>query len=357
MTFVRCFAPLLTIAALTAQTTVVVPCDLDNTLYQDLSGSISNGQGRSFYVGETGVGLARRTVLRFNIAGSLPAGAQVVAASLKMNITLTQDASPLPVDAHRVTASWGEGNSTASGGGGGGGAGGPAQANDATWMHRFYSATSWATPGGDFQPTPSFSFAMPTAGTFVVPASPGLVADVQAWRDNPAVNFGWLLKAQVENTIYTARRLDSRQSLTTANRPTLTVTYLLPGQKDTWGIGCPSWSGNFTFNFTGSMVGGQYAYLFHTNGPIAGIGANWFALQLNHPGVPLYPACNVYLPASSAAWIPGNLFLFDGGGVASSPWLVPAAYPGLYFMSQSVALDATSPVGLILSNAGVAVIQ
>ena len=144
-----------------------------------------------------------------------------------------------------------------------------------------YLATTnhfWATPGGDFQSTPSFSFAMPTAGTFVVPASPGLVADVQGWRNNPASNFGWILKAQAENTIYTARRLDSRQSLTAANRPTLTVTYLLPGQTATWGTGCPSGANTFSFAFTGSMVGGQTANLTHTYGVPNAIGANYFAL-------------------------------------------------------------------------------
>lgn len=357
MNLTAIIAPFALVAALTAQTTVVVPCDLDNTLYQDLSGSKSNGLGTSVFVGENGVGLARRAVLRFNITGSVPPGAKVVAATLKMNITLTQDLGVLPVDIHRVTASWGEGNSTPSGvGGGGGGGGGTSQTNDATWIHRFYSATLWATPGGDFAPTPSASFAMPILGSFTVPASPDLVADVQAWRDTPSTNFGWILKARTENTTYTARRLDSRQSATVANRPTLTVSYLLPGQTGVWGTGCPSGAGTFTFAFTGSMVGGQTVNLTHTNGVANAIGANFFALQLNAPGIDLFPSCPAYLPPAGG-WIAGNVFVFDAIGSVASPWPVPTGFPGLFFMSQSLALDNTSPFGLILSNAGVAVIQ
>ena len=46
-------------------------------------------------------------------------------------------------------------------------------------------------------------------------------ADVQDWLDNPASNFGWLLRASDETSLQTARGFDSRQSLTAANRPVL----------------------------------------------------------------------------------------------------------------------------------------
>jgi len=348
--------PFVLSAAVAAQTTVVVPCTLDNTLYQDLSGSTSNGVGRSVFVGENGVGLARRALLRFDVAAAVPAGAKIVAASLQMHVVLTQDALPLPIDVHRVSASWGEGNSSASGPGGGGGAGTTAQTNDATWLHRLYPASMWTTPGGDFAPTPSFSFAMPTGGTFTVPANPGLVADVQSFRDNPGTNFGWVLKANQENISYTARRLDSRQSTTVANRPTLSITYLLPGQTATFGTGCPSPVSPFTAGWSGPMVGGTTLNLNHTNGPANGIGANLFALELNQPGVLVAPSCSIFLPLSGN-WIAGNVFVFDGAGAAASPWPVPTAYPGLFFMSQSLAPDVTAPFGLVFSNAVVAVIQ
>ncbi len=341
---------------LAAQTTVSVACNLDSTLYQDLSGSISNGAGRNVFVGETATGLARRALLRFDVAGAVPAGAKIVAATLRLNVNRCIDSADLLVDAHRLSTTWGEGASSPSGAGGGGGAGGPSQTGDATWIHRFYSTTLWTTPGGDFSVTPSFTFALPTTGALVVPASPGLVADVQAWLDTPATNFGWILKSQSETTSLTARRLDSRQSLTPVARPTLDVSYLLPGQVGTWGIGCPSGAGTFSFTFTGSMVGGQTAFLSHTNGPANALGINIFALELNQPGIDLVPGCTVYLPASGA-WITGFGFVLDGAGATSLAWPLPTVYPGLYFMSQSVAFDAAAPLGFVLTNAGVGVIQ
>jgi hypothetical protein len=123
-----------------------------------------------------------------------------------------------------------------------------------------------------------------------------------------------------------------------------------------WGVGCPSGPGTFTFAFNGAMIGGQTVGLDHTNAPPNQIGFNLFALSLNQPGLDLFPACTVYLPPAGG-WINGNVFIFDNAGAASSPWPVPLGYPGPFFMSQSVALDTTSPLGLIVSNAGAAVIQ
>ena len=48
-----------------------------------------------------------------------------------------------------------------------------------------------------------------------------MVADVQSWLDNPANNFGWLVKGD-ESTSTTAKRFDSRQSTVP---PVLTIEY------------------------------------------------------------------------------------------------------------------------------------
>jgi hypothetical protein len=340
-------------AGLSAQTTVNVPCNLDNTLYQDLSGSISNGIGPNIFVGQSGTGLRRRAVVRFDVAGSIPANASIVAASIRLEVNQTASSTAMDIDGHRITQAWGEGNSTATGGAGGGGAGGPAAAGDATWIHTFWNGSFWTTPGGDFAALPSFTAPMPTFGTFTIPASPGLVADVQSWVNAPATNFGWLLKSVDESIPANARRINSRQA--TTGKPVLSVTYLLPGQTAVWGTGCPSGSGTFDFSFGGPMIGGTTVSLDHVNGTPSGIGFNIFALELYQPGAPLLPGCNAYLPLSGA-WIFGNVILFDAVGTGSSPWPVPTNYPGLYFMSQTVAL-ATNALGLIVSNAGVAVIQ
>ena len=48
--------------------------------------------------------------------------------------------------------------------------------------------------------------------------------DVQAWLDDDSTNFGWLLRGD-ESTIFTARQFASRENLTVANRPLLTIDF------------------------------------------------------------------------------------------------------------------------------------
>jgi hypothetical protein len=95
--------------------------------------------------------------------------------------------------------------------------------------------------------------------------------------------------------------------------------------------------------------------LAHSNGPANSVGANFFALDIDAPGSPFLPGCSLHLPVGQS-WITGFLVLLDGTGNGSTAWTLPTTYPGLFFVSQSVALD-TTPLGLSLSNAGVAVLQ
>jgi hypothetical protein len=109
---------LLLVAALplTAQTsTVVVPCDLDNTLFEDALGALSSGQGTSVFVGLPNVGGKRRALLRFNVASVLPPSARILGARLQINVAASSTAAPLAVTGHRVSSAWGEGASVADG--------------------------------------------------------------------------------------------------------------------------------------------------------------------------------------------------------------------------------------------------
>ena len=91
-------ALLLTAAlSLPAQTTVAVPCARDNTLYQSATGTVSNGQGNSLFVGVTSGGSVRRTLLKFDVAAAVPAGARIVAAALSIQVVQTTFFSPLDV--------------------------------------------------------------------------------------------------------------------------------------------------------------------------------------------------------------------------------------------------------------------
>jgi hypothetical protein len=331
---------------LTAQTTAVVPCDLDNTLFEDATGSLSNGQGPSVFVGLPNVGGKRRALLRFNVASVVPPSARILSARLQINVVASSAAAPLAVTGHLVNHAWGEGASVATGG-----TGAPAQPGDATWLHTFYSSSFWTTPGGDFDATPSFTMTTPQTGIAIAPPSLLAARDAQAWLDAPASNFGWLLRMVDEVTLQTARRIDSRES--TGTRPSLSVTYVLPGDVGSWGTSCTFGGPPFVLSIQGAPAQSGTLQLNQTGGPANGIGANFFDLALDPPGVPLQPGCLVYLTAS---FFPLSMFTLDALGTASTPLQLPAGFHGTLVASQSAVL-APTPLGYMLSNAGYFVIQ
>ena len=206
----------------------------DNTLFEDAAGSASNGAGPGLFVGQTHaapVRSVRRALLHFDIAAILPAGAQVDSVWLLMTLTRTIDPNPTTVTLHKVQANWGEGTSNSGGGKLGGGGGAPAATGDATWLHRFFSTQTWTMPGGDYEPAPSGQAVIGNATAigqrFTWASQPGMIADVQAWLDVPATNFGWILIGDETVTpgVPTARRLASREAPIEADRPQLVVAY------------------------------------------------------------------------------------------------------------------------------------
>ncbi|HEX6809999.1 MAG TPA: DNRLRE domain-containing protein [Planctomycetota bacterium] len=329
-------------ARVQAQTVVVVPCDLDNTLYEDPAGALSNGQGTSIFVGRPSGGLLRRAVLRFNVAGTIPSGAHILAASLSFNVFNSPAGAALDVTGHRVMEAWGEGPSAATSGGGGQGV--PAQAGDATWIHRIYPGLFWATVGGTFEPAASFTMTTPQTGLATSPSTAQFVTNVQHWLDHPTQNFGLLLKMVNETLSPSARRIDSRES--TGVRPSLSVTYVM-APVGTYGSGCPVGAATFACAFIGVPAGGSTMQITQANGPAPGIGANFFSLELNPAGITLFPSCSLYL---SGMLVAGNTFLLDGTGSATSPFAVPQGFPGYLIFTQSAAL-ANSPIGVVASNA------
>jgi hypothetical protein len=192
----------------------------DNTLYQydPLDGDHSNALGFHFFAGETGMNELRRGVLAFDIAGNVPSGSTITVVSLNVNMSRTPTNTAYVVELHRLLADWGEGTSVAPGEEGDGA---PATPNDATWRHRFFDTTFWSTQGGDFSATVSASQMVGQVGQYTW-SSAQMVADVQAWLDNPASNFGWLVLGD-ETAIATAKRFDTRES---ASPPMLTIEFI-----------------------------------------------------------------------------------------------------------------------------------
>ncbi|MEZ4675901.1 MAG: DNRLRE domain-containing protein [Caldilineaceae bacterium] len=204
--------------------TVVLTPTKDNTLYENNDGATSNGIGAFFFVGKTAGGSIRRGLLAFDMAGSLPPGATVVSASVQLQMSKTSGGAAT-VGLHRALADWGEGTSDASGNEGQGAA---ATTGDATWLHTFYDTALWPTPGGDFAPTATASTSVDGVGFYTWASTPALVAEVQQWAETPAANFGWIVIGD-ESTNGTAKRFTARESSTAANRPQLTVVYMITG--------------------------------------------------------------------------------------------------------------------------------
>lgn len=206
----------------------------DNTMYSE-SGSTSNGAG-PLYAGVpggiSGAGLIRRALVKFNLS-SIPTASTVTNVTLTVLVAKTNTGAAT-FELHKVSAAWGEGTSS------GVGQGAPATANDATWTQRLFSSTTpvnWTTAGGDFSATISSSQSLSTAATsYTFPTSAQLVADTQGWVTNSATNFGWLIKVANEGASGSSKELASREDLTAANRPTLTVTFTPPAEVEDWSM-------------------------------------------------------------------------------------------------------------------------
>ncbi len=207
----------------------------DNTLYQNSTGQLSNGAGLHFFAGKTTTTIpadqrVRRGLIAFDVS-SIPAGSTITSVSLTLHMSRTTSGAQ-NIQMRRVLADWGEGSSGAGRGEGGGAA---STTNDATWVHRFFNTASWTTPGGDFATTVSATTSVNQIANYIWSGS-GLVADVQAWVDGTASNFGWILLGN-EVPIATAKRFDSSENTTVAFRPQLDVLYMGTAvEAHTWSV-------------------------------------------------------------------------------------------------------------------------
>jgi glucose/arabinose dehydrogenase len=205
---------------------VVIDASKDNTLFENAAGTVSNGAGQYLFTGRTeqGFDYLRRTLIAFDVAGSIPPGSLIQSVELTLNMSKARTAVPRTTDLRRVTADWGEGTSDAIGEEGGGTL---ATADDATWIHTFYDTDFWSSGGGDFASTVSASVDVAGLGPYTWGSTTEMVADVQSWLDAPAANFGWILIGN-EAASGSAKRLDSRENGDPVNEPSLTVGFEPP---------------------------------------------------------------------------------------------------------------------------------
>jgi hypothetical protein len=206
-----------------AADTVNLEPSRDTTIYQVLevgSTQLSNGSGDHIFAGPSNEGRTRRALLSFDVAATIPAGSTITSATLHLHLSRSLF-NTTAVSVHRLLADWGEGDSDAAGEEGGGTA---AEPGDATWFYRFFDSALWTAAGGDFDATASASATVgSTTGSYAW-TSAQLAADVQAFLDGPATNFGWILVGN-DAVAGTAKRFDSRTHDVVDQRPRLEIVY------------------------------------------------------------------------------------------------------------------------------------
>lgn len=198
----------------------------DNIIYSDNVDN-SNGAGPRLDIGRNMGGAFRRSLIAFDVAGSIPSGSTINSARLEIyNFNNTNITETHNYDVFSLLADWGEGTSNSSMG-----MGAPATTGDATWNARFFDTTSpvlWTTPGGDFAASPSASIdvAAATVNTFLAWESAALTSDVQDWLDDSASNFGWILIGDETTTEKSVRDFRSRDFTSDVTlRPKLTIDF------------------------------------------------------------------------------------------------------------------------------------
>lgn len=202
---------------------VIITPRKDNTLF-NTAGDRSSGSGDAVFSGRTGIGgggTVQRAVLSFDVAGNVPPGSTITAASLTLTLVSAGVSGDQTHSLHRLLADWGEGTSV-----GLGGTGAPATPGDATWSHTFFPDSFWINAGGDFDPVASATQVVGiTHGTaYTWDSTPQLVADAQDMLDDYCGNFGWLVQGN-EIDFNTAKKFASKENLTPARWPVLTVSF------------------------------------------------------------------------------------------------------------------------------------
>lgn len=254
----------------------------DATLLNEPQGLLANGAGPVMIVGRSAGSSSapvRRSLVRFDVASALPAGAVVNSVALTLD-NPSGNTGPFTVELHRVLASWSEGPSSTTSG-----QGAPSQPGDVTWLHRDYPNVSWATPGGDFDTAVSTELLVDPLGVHTWPSTPLAVADVQGWLDAPASNFGWLLKLSIETTPQSTKVFATREAATASERPRLVIDFDPPAvsvycSARTNSLGCTpavGWSGlpsasplsSFSITLAHSLNQRPGLLVYGLNGPAA----------------------------------------------------------------------------------------
>lgn len=203
--------------------TVQLGASRDSTIFDSGAGDIANGSGEFILSGGEGSDeVARRGLLSFDIdSAGIPFGSTILDVSLTLSAAFSIGGAT-DIGLYRVLNAWGEGASDAIGDEI---EGAPAEAQDATWLYRFFNGSVWNSPGGDYSAGTSASANIDVPGMYQW-TDEIMIHDVQQWLDDPNGNFGWMLLS--EPVPGNLKAFHSRNSSNAALHPKLEITYEEP---------------------------------------------------------------------------------------------------------------------------------
>jgi hypothetical protein len=151
----------------------------------------------------------RRALLRFDTSG-IPPEAEVESVELGVTVTMTPPTPPASTfELRRMLAAWSE--------------------TESSWNNRL-TGVPWEMAGAlgaaDASGLASSTVEISSVGSYVIPSTEQIVADVQGWVEDPESNHGWMLRSQAENVLRTARHFGAREH--NNSPPRLTVNYTVP---------------------------------------------------------------------------------------------------------------------------------
>ncbi|MCI0537645.1 MAG: DNRLRE domain-containing protein [Verrucomicrobiales bacterium] len=200
-----------------------------------------------------------RILVKFDLAGALPANTTIHSAILKLTVTRAPDGGGVNsiFAAHRILRPWGEGAKKGNAPGGA-----MAGVREATWQMRFHPDESWGLPGGqpgvDYVEAPSSSERVLGTGAYEFEFGAMAILEMQAWLNDPSSNFGWMLLTQAEQAPKSARRFAAREFPEPNARPVLIIEFsaspkLVPPTITSISLT----NGHATIRF-GTLIGAQY---------------------------------------------------------------------------------------------------
>jgi spore coat protein A len=220
-----------------------IPASNDTTIYNgpvpnDEDGIADNnscGGGSNLIAGMTDVdkeggSFPRRALLYFNVASRIPPTSIINRVTLTMDVSRSGDDTDREMSLHPITQDWGEGDQNCDADPGQGVEAAP---GDATWLDAMFQQTPWQDdvgtrmPGGYFNSVPSATALIPTSREAIWDSAdnPAMATDVENWVNNPAANFGWIVKVTDEAVENTTRKFGSREG---GPAPVLEVDYTPP---------------------------------------------------------------------------------------------------------------------------------